>query len=72
MLAISTGQSWQAYTHVLNSKRKRAVMLDEARLMKLWQASLRLEQLSQQDSVPNVAKIPLCGSCSLAVFCGYD
>ncbi|MGL4187243.1 MAG: Dna2/Cas4 domain-containing protein [Thiotrichaceae bacterium] len=72
MLSISTGKCWQAYTHVLSSKRKREVVLDAARLSKLWEASLRLEQLSQQADVPKVAKIPLCASCSLAIFCGYD
>ena len=72
LLAISTGQVWQAYTHVLSSKRKREVVLDAARLSKLWDASLRLEQLSQQADVPQVAKIPLCASCSLTIFCGYD
>jgi CRISPR-associated exonuclease Cas4 len=72
LLAISTGQVWQAYIHVLSSKRKREVVLDAARLSKLWEASLRLEQLSQQADVPKVAKIPLCASCSLAIFCGYD
>ena len=72
LLAISTEQVWQAYIHVLSSKRKREVVLDAARLSKLWEASLRLEQLSQQADVPKVAKIPLCASCSLAIFCGYD
>lgn len=72
MFSISTGKTWQAYTHVLSSRRKREVVLDQARLAKLWQASLRLEQLSLQEQVPDAGKIPLCSSCSLAVFCGHD
>lgn len=72
MLSMSTGTRWQAYTHVLSSKRKREVVLDADRLEKLWQASEHLERLSQQTTVPNAAKIPLCHSCSLAVFCGHD
>lgn len=72
MLSISTGQYWKAYTHILSSRRKREVLLDENRLTKLWQASEHLEHLSQQDTVPRVPKITLCASCSLAIFCGYD
>ena len=72
MLSIRTGKTWQAYTHVLSSRRKREVYLDESRLTKLWQASEQLEQLSTQNHVPPAPKIPLCSSCSLAVFCGHD
>lgn len=72
MLSISTGKTWQAYTQVLSSRRKREVRLDETRLTQLWQASTRLEQLSTQEAVPTAPKIPLCSSCSLAIFCGYD
>lgn len=72
MLSISTGKTWQAYTHILSSRRKREVLLDEARLTKLWQASEHLERLSIQEAVPTAPKISLCSSCSLAIFCGYD
>lgn len=72
MLSIATGKPWQAFTHVLTTKRKRQVLLDEHRLEKLWQASLTLEGLMNQTHVPVVKKIPLCKTCSLASFCGYD
>lgn len=56
LLAISTGQVWQAYIHVLSSKRKREVVFRCRAFKQLWDASLRLEQLSQQADVPKVAK----------------
>jgi CRISPR-associated exonuclease Cas4 len=72
MLSIGTGKYWQAYTHVLISRRKREVVLDTERLQKLWDASVRLEQLAEQETVPNAEKIRLCRTCSLAAFCGFD
>ncbi|HRJ53078.1 MAG TPA: Dna2/Cas4 domain-containing protein [Candidatus Thiothrix moscowensis] len=72
MLSISTGKQWRAYTHVLSSRRRREVVLDAARLQKLWDASVRLEQLSEQEAVPAAKKISLCETCSLAAFCGFD
>ena len=72
MLSISTGKCWQAYTHILTSSRRRKVTLDDARLEKLWQASMRLEQLVAQDTVPAARRIGLCQTCSLAAFCGFD
>lgn len=72
MLSISTGKQWRAYTHVLSSRRRREVVLDAARLQKLWDASVRLEQLGGQEAVPAAKKISLCETCSLAAFCGFD
>ena len=72
MLSISTGKIWQAYTHVLSSRKRRTVTLDAERLQKLWLASAQLERLSQQTRVPVAKQIGLCQSCSLAAFCGFD
>ena len=72
MLSIATGSKWQAFIHVLTTRKKREVKIDADRLQKLWDASLRLEQLMEQDEVPFAQKIPLCAKCSLAGFCGYD
>lgn len=72
MLSISTGKRWQAYIHVLTSRRKRQVVMDDVQLKKLWDASERLQQLSEQESVPKANKITLCKTCSVAAFCGYD
>ena len=72
MLSITTGKRWKAFTHVLTSRRKCEVMLDEQRLQKLWDASVRLEQLAERENVPAARKIPLCQTCSLATFCGFD
>lgn len=72
MLAIATGQAWRAFTHVLSSRRKREVVIDAARLERLWQASVRLEVLAQQQAVPTARKLGLCESCSLQQFCGFD
>ena len=72
MLSISTGKCWQAYIHVLTSRRKRQVVMSQAQLQKLWDASVRLQQLSEQDKVPEASKIALCQTCSVATFCGFD
>lgn len=72
MLSITTGKQWRAFTHVLTSRRKREVLLDAERLQSLWQASLQLECLAEQDNVPAARRIGLCKTCSLAAFCGFD
>lgn len=72
MLSIATGRTWQGRVHVLTSRRWREVRLDASMLNGLWQDSLALEQLEQEDRVPVAPKIGLCASCSLAPFCGYD
>ncbi|CAA6819465.1 MAG: CRISPR-associated exonuclease, Cas4 family [uncultured Thiotrichaceae bacterium] len=72
MLSIATGQAWKAYMHVLTTRRKREVVLDAVRLEKLWSASQRLAALMDQQDVPPAQKIPLCKTCSLALFCGHD
>jgi CRISPR-associated exonuclease Cas4 len=70
MLAIATGKEWRAVTHVLSTRKRREVRLDEHRLQSLWEASVRLEELAGQPTVPVGREIPLCGTCSLGRFCG--
>ncbi len=72
ILSIAMGQEWQAVTHILSSRKRRPVLLDDKRLQSLWEASERLEALAQQIKVPKAKKIPLCATCSLMRFCGYD
>ncbi|KHD05518.1 CRISPR-associated protein Cas4 [Candidatus Thiomargarita nelsonii] len=72
ILSIVTGQEWQAVTHILSSRKRRPVLLDEKRLQSLWEGSEQLESLAKQSKVPNADKIRLCGTCSLMRFCGYD
>ncbi len=72
MLSIATGQEWQAITHILSSRKRRPVPLDEKRLQSLWEGSEQLENLAKQIKVPHAPKIPLCATCSLMRFCGYD
>ncbi len=72
MLSIATGKWWRAVTHVLSTRKRREVPLDEAQLQSLWVSSERLEVLAHQQEVPVAKKIPLCASCSLAAFCGHD
>jgi len=72
MLAIATDQEWQAYAHILSSRKRRLVVLDEQRLACLWRASEQLEALAQQSMVPAAKKMGLCASCSACGFCGYD
>jgi len=71
MLSIATDSQWRAVVHILSSRKKRDVLLDEKRLQCLWQASKQLEVLAQQEEVPFAPKISLCRSCSLQHFCGY-
>lgn len=71
MLSIAMNTPWQAFVHVLSSRKKREVVIDQQRLNRLWQAALHLERLAQQDTVPMAEKIPLCRLCSFAHFCGY-
>ncbi len=72
MLSIATGCDWKAVTHVLSSRRRREVLINEKRLESLWKASERLESLSERDAIPNSPRIPLCAKCSAASFCGND
>jgi CRISPR-associated exonuclease Cas4 len=72
MLSIATDSNWRAFVHVLTSRKKREVLIDSARLQQLWEASVQLEQLAEQENVPQVKPIPLCKKCSLNLFCGYD
>lgn len=72
MLSIATGVRWQAFTHVLSTRRHREVELDDDRLHRLWNASEDLEHLAALERVPSVSRIPLCRTCSAASFCGFD
>lgn len=72
MLSIATGVCWRAVTHVLSTRRRREVCLDEERLKMLWEASERLERLASTVNVPKVRRILLCVTCSVARFCGYE
>lgn len=72
MLSIADGRTWSGRVQVLTNKRWREVALDAPMLDGLWCDSLDLEQLGQSDHVPNVPRIELCASCSLAPFCGHD
>ncbi len=72
MLSIATGKKWKAFIHVLTTRKKREVKMDQQRLQALWEASLHIETLSQQEHVPMAQQISLCKTCSLAGFCGYD
>lgn len=72
MLSIASGVRWKAFTHVLSTRRRREVELDDDRLLRLWSASEELEQLAALERVPSVSRIPLCPTCSAASFCDFD
>ncbi len=72
MLSIATNKEWQAVTHILSARKRRPVPIDSKRLDSLWEASERLEKLAKQLEVPDSKKIPLCKTCSLMRFCGFD
>lgn len=72
MLAIASGEYWKACVRIVPGPRKRRVVLDEERLQRLWDSSLVLEQLFHQNEVPRAARKPLCATCSLVKFCGFD
>lgn len=72
MLSIATGKVWSAKTHVLSTKKVRDAALDKEALERMNRLSLRLEALASQEEVPPASPIPLCQTCSAAVFCGFD
>ncbi len=72
MLSIATGETWSGATHILSTRKRREVSLDEKRLQSLWEASEKLEALARQETVPPAKRISLCATCSFAAFCGYD
>jgi CRISPR-associated exonuclease Cas4 len=71
MLSIATGRRWRAKTHVVSTRKVRDVELNDDCLERLDAYSLRLEALSCQRDVPTAKRIPLCHTCSAAIFCGY-
>lgn len=72
MLSLATRSQWRAVTHVLSTKKRREVLLDETCLERLWQSSERLEALAGQAGVPRADRLAFCHTCSAATFCGYD
>ncbi|EFK07880.1 conserved hypothetical protein [delta proteobacterium NaphS2] len=72
MLSIATGEVWRAVTYILSTRQRREVPLDANRLQSLWRASERLEELALLESPPLANRIPLCKTCSLAGFCGFE
>jgi len=71
MLSIRTGHVWQASIHVLSTRRRRSVLMNDKRLNNLLQTSEVLESLAEQHDVPAAPKIKLCDTCSFGMFCGY-
>jgi CRISPR-associated exonuclease Cas4 len=72
MLSIASGFCWKAATHIVSSRRRREVVIDVARLDRLWRAAERLEALTLQATVPDAQRQRLCASCSFAKLCGFD
>jgi CRISPR-associated exonuclease Cas4 len=72
MFSIASGKKWRAFTHVLSTRRRREVVLDEVRLESLWKASEKLVALYRRNEVPRVNRIRLCKTCSFAGFCGFE
>jgi CRISPR-associated exonuclease Cas4 len=71
MLSIASGEEWSAVTHILSTRRERKVPLDAERLESLWGSAGRLERLAAQTEAPAARNIPLCATCSFALFCGF-
>jgi len=72
MLSIATGKTWKAKVHILSTRSKRTLELDEDMLAILQRASLELDALDRTNKVPAATRKKLCGACSFAVFCGFD
>lgn len=72
MLSLTTGQEWRAVTHVLSTRRRREVPLNDEQLKRLWDSLNSLKKLASIENVPKAKRIRLCSSCSLAGFCGFD
>lgn len=72
MLSLASGREWRAVTHVLTTRKRREVALDETCLETLWRASEKLEALAARKTVPPATRMVLCAMCSLNSFCGFD
>ena len=72
MLSIATGKTWTAMVHILSTRSKRSLELDDAMLAALLFASGELEELAHTDTVPPASRTKLCAACSFAIFCGFD
>jgi CRISPR-associated exonuclease Cas4 len=72
MLSIATGKTWRAVTHILSTRQRREVGINEVQLQNLWETSVILENLANQTKVPKAERIPLCKTCSFANFCGHN
>jgi len=72
MLSLATGDEWRAVIHILSTRRRRDVQLDEDQLNRMWESLNVLEDLAMMDKVPSFRRLPLCKACSLAIFCGMD
>ncbi len=72
MLSIATDREWRAVTHVLSTRRKREVPLNEKQLQRLLISLQRLDLLASMQNPPEAKRIPLCSKCSLSVFCGFQ
>lgn len=72
MLSLSTGDEWRAVIHILSTRKRRDVPLNGGQLERMWESLNILEELALVDEVPSSRRIPLCNSCSFAIFCGMD
>ncbi|GAB6146151.1 Dna2/Cas4 domain-containing protein [Desulfocicer niacini] len=72
MLSLASGQEWRGITHILSTKQRREVPLDEKQLNRLWDSSTLLAQLALEEKVPSAHRIGLCKACSFSGFCGMD
>lgn len=72
MLSIATEKNWKAMVHILSTRSKRTLELNEDILAALQHASLELEALAGSNKVPAASRKKLCAACSFAGFCGFD
>ena len=72
MLTLATGEPWEARVRILPGPRERRIPLDEERLDRLRASSGALEALAAQPEIPAAQRLPLCHTCSLVTFCGFD
>lgn len=72
MLSIATGKTWKTMVHILSTRSKRSLELDEDMLASLQSAAGELEQLARSCNVPSASRKKLCVACSFAIFCGFD
>ncbi len=71
MLWRATGRPWTAATHIIASKRNRAVPITPELLGEMLKDAQALADLARLEAPPPAGEKPICAACSYRFLCGY-